>query len=173
MAKQGILALFKDANSAGEASRLLTQGGFDRGDIEVMSGAPYPDGAFGEEPAKHRLYVFPLMGAIMGFSVAVLLTIGTQLSFPLVTGGKPILSVPPMIIVTYEGTMLGAIIFTVLGIIFESRLPRAILGLYDKRITEGYIGLLLACPEERVSWVDTLLHQAGAEEIKHQEPRAR
>ena len=173
MAKRGVLALFQDAGSAAEASRVLTQGGFASEDIEVLSGAPYPDGAFGEEPTKHRLYVFPLMGAICGFSVALLLTIATQLSYPMVTGGKPILSIPAMIIVSYEGTMLGAIIFTVLGIIFESRLPRVIQGLYDTRITEGYIGLLLACPEERLSWVETLLQQAKAVDVKVQQPRAR
>ena len=54
-----------------------------------------------------------------------------------------------MAIITYEGTMLGAIIFTVLGIIFESRLPRPKLGLYDERITAGYVGILVTTTEDR------------------------
>ena len=49
-------------------------------------------------------------------TAGILLTSMTQMAYPLVTGGKPILSLPPMAIVTYEGTMLGAILFTVLGI---------------------------------------------------------
>ena len=85
------------------------------------------------------------------------------------TGGKPILSLPPMAIVTYEGTMLGAILFTVLGIIFESRLPRPRLGLYDDRITDGYIGVLVTCEEEQVNRVEQALTQAGAVDVKRGE----
>jgi hypothetical protein len=71
-----------------------------------------------------------------------------------------------MTIIMYENTMLGAIIFTVLGVLFESRLPKRDLGLYDDRITEGYIGLLVDCPEERAEQAETVLNAAGAEEIK-------
>ena len=73
----------------------------------------------------------------------------TQVAYPLVTGGKPILSLPPMAIVCYEGTMLGAILFTVIGIVFESRLPKFKLGLYDNRITQGFIGLLVNAEQEQ------------------------
>ncbi|MEE9248120.1 MAG: quinol:electron acceptor oxidoreductase subunit ActD, partial [Dehalococcoidia bacterium] len=129
-----------------------------------------PEGAFGEKTSKHRLYVFPFIGAAIGFTVAILLTTATQVSYPLVTGGKPILSIPPMAIIAYEGTMLGAIIFTVLGIIFESRLPRAKLGLYDERITEGYVGILVTTTEDRIKAAKEVLTKAGAEDIKEGEP---
>ena len=71
-----------------------------------------------------------------------------------------------MAIISYEGTMLGAILFTVLGIIFESRLPRPKLGLYDTRITEGYIGILVSCETKSADKVQEALNSAGAEEIK-------
>ena len=70
-----------------------------------------------------------------------------------------------MIIIAYEGTMLGAILFTVLGIFFESRIPNLRAGLYDPRITEGYIGITVACAEERVNAVDQLFRHAGAEDV--------
>ena len=88
------------------------------------------------------MYLFPFIGATLGLSAAILLTSMTQLAYPLVTGGKPILALPAMAVVSYEGTMLGAILFTCLGVIFESRLPKLKSGLYDTRITEGYIGVL-------------------------------
>ena len=69
------------------------------------------------------LYIFPLCGALVGLTVGILLTSMTQMAYPLVQAGKPILSLPPMAVVTYESTMLTAIIFTIIGIIFESRLP--------------------------------------------------
>ena len=74
-----------------------------------------------------------------------------------------------MTIIMYENTMLGAIIFTVLGVLFESRLPRRNLGLYDERITEGYIGVIVDCPEERATAAESALQGAGAEEIKREE----
>src|SRR4051812_26707221 len=108
-----LLGLFTDANRVADAMDALKGAGFAGKDMTVLSGTPYPEGAFGEEPPKHHLYVFPFIGAACGFAVGLVLTIGTQLSFPLVTGGKPILSIPPMINVLYEATLLGAIVFTV------------------------------------------------------------
>jgi hypothetical protein len=92
----------------------------------------------------------------------------TQVAYPLVTGGKPILSLPPMAVVSYEGTMLGAILFTVLGIIFESRLPKLKRGLYDTRITEGFIGVLVNTEEDQHNRVAGILNQKGAVEVKRQ-----
>ena len=71
-----------------------------------------------------------------------------------------------MAIVMYEGTLLGAILFTVFGIIFESRLPRLFMGAYDERITEGYIGVVVTTDEVRVGNAEDTLKEAGAEEVK-------
>lgn len=166
MAKSLILALFKEAGEAAQGVAALEGAGLSREAYEVLTGAPYPEGAFGEKPVRHRLYIYPFIGAGSGFALGLLLTVGTQLAFPLVTGGKPILSLPPMFLIVYEATMLGAVLFTVLGVIIESRLPRWGTGLYDRRITEGYIGLLVTCPEERRVQVEQALREAGAEDIK-------
>ena len=101
-----------------------------------------------------------------GFIFGLLLTVGTQIAYPVVTGGKPILSIPPMAIVMYEGTMLGAIIMTVFGIVFESRLPRLFMGAYDDRITEGYIGIVVTTQKDMISNAEAVLKEAGAEDIK-------
>src|SRR3954467_4047696 len=107
-----VLGIYRQPEEVARALDALRGAGFSGRQTSVLSDSPYPEGAFGEEPVRHRLYVFPFVGAACGFAVGLLLTIATQLSFPLVTGGKPILAIPPMINVLYEGTMLGAIIFT-------------------------------------------------------------
>ena len=163
-----VLGVFRDAESAANGVDGLLEADFTPNQYEILTGAPYPEGAFGEEPAKHRLYFFPLIGAACGLAVALLLTAGTQISYPLVTGGKPILGIPPMAIIAYEGTMLGAIIMTVLGIIFESRLPRLGLGVYDKRITEGYVGVLVSCLPNRIGAAIDALRGAGADDVKQE-----
>lgn len=166
MARTEVLGLFREAEAAAEAVSQLKAAGFTPQELEVLTGAPYPEGAFGEQVGRHRLFAFPLIGAASGLAVGLLLTAGTQISYPIVTGGKPILSIPPMAIIMYEGMMLGAIIFTVLGVIFESRLPRLRLGLYDPRITEGYIGVLVSSRSDRIGAAHRVLQQAGAEDIK-------
>ncbi|MBF8299150.1 MAG: hypothetical protein HW397_199 [Dehalococcoidia bacterium] len=168
MATKQILGLYADDQTAADATDHLAQAGFVQKDFEVLTGCPYPDGAFGERNVKHRLYAFPFIGAACGLATAILLTAGTQVSYPMVTGGKPILSIPAMAIICYEGTMLGAILFTILGVLFEFRLPRLGLGLYDTRITEGYIGIALNCPEERLAAADLAFRQSGAVDVKRQ-----
>jgi len=166
MAKKSILGLFRDADSAANGVDSLKDAGFPPEDYDILSGTPYPEGAFGEVHAKHRLFIFPLIGALLGLSVAIVLTSTTQIAYPLVTGGKPILSIPAMAIVSYEGTMLGAIIFTVIGIVFESRLPRLFMGAYDDSITEGAIGVAVTTSQDRVEDAEKVLNKAGAERVK-------
>ena len=165
MARVPILGLFEDANYAAEAGDALQQASISPQDYDFLTDAPYPEGAFGERHESHRLYVFPFVGALIGLTVGIILTSMTQLAYPLTQGGKPILSLPPMAVVTYESTMLSAIIFTIVGILFESRLPKAKMGLYDTRITEGYIGVLVNVEEEQLPQVSGILTQAGAIDV--------
>jgi hypothetical protein len=168
MAVRAILGLFETADNAADAGDALKNANVDPGNFDFLTDAPYPEGAFGERPEKHRLYVFPFLGALVGLTIGILLTSMTQMAYPLVQGGKPILSLPPMAVVTYESTMLSAIIFTIIGVVFESRLPRVKIGLYDTRITEGYIGVLVNVEEDQISSVSGILTGAGAVDIINQ-----
>ena len=170
MAKRPILGLFEDANYAAEAGDALKRADISPRDYDFLTDAPYPEGAFGEREEPHHLYWFPLVGALVGLTVGIMLTSMTQMAYPLVQGGKPILSIPPMAVVTYESTMLTAIAFTILGILFESRLPRFKMGLYDTRITEGYIGVLVQVEEDQHPQVTAILTQAGAIDIVRENP---
>ena len=166
MNQRSVLGLFQEVDAAADALDSLKAGGFGPAEYEIITGTPYPEGTFGEEEPVHTLYRWPLVGAICGFIIGLILTTGTQIAYPLVTGGKPILGIPPMAIIMYEGTMLGAVLFTVIGIIFESRLPRLFMGAYDERITEGYIGVAVTTLPGKVRTAEELLRIAGAEEVK-------
>ena len=124
--KRSVIGLFTDENIVADTMDSLKDAGYSTTEYEVLTGTPYPDGTFGEAEPVHKLFRWPLIGAACGFIVGLVLTAGTQLAYPLVTGGKPILSIPPMTIIIYEGTMLGAIIFTVIGVIFEARPEAAV-----------------------------------------------
>ena len=164
--QRSVIGLFTDEDVAADALDAVGNSGFESSEYEILTGTPYPEGTFGEEEPVHKLYRYPLVGAACGFIVALLLTTGTQIAFPLVAGGKPLLSIPPMAIIMYEGTMLGAIIFTIIGVVFESRLPRIFMGAYDTRITEGYIGVTVTTSEEKIETAEKILKKIGAEDIK-------
>ncbi|MBP38456.1 MAG: DUF3341 domain-containing protein [Dehalococcoidia bacterium] len=168
MSTQSILGLFHQAEPAADAMDGLKEAGFKLGTFDVLTGTPYPEGAFGEHVPQHRLFRFPAFGAIIGFTLSVFLTAVTQLAYPMVTGGKPILSVFAMLIIMYEMTMLSGVIATVVGIVFESRLPNMKPGIYDTRITEGWIGVVVTFDDDsKVADAESVLNKAGAVEIKH------
>jgi len=163
MAKKSVLGLYTEEDSAADALDNLRDAGFEEGEYELLTGTPYPEGTFGEAEPEHHLFRWPLIGAARGFTGGLIITAGTQMAYPLITGGKPILSIPPMAIIMYEGTMLGAIIFTIIGIIFESRLPRLFMGAYSEKITEGHIGVTVTTEEGRTGVAEEALKKAGAE----------
>lgn len=166
-----LLGLFQEPDQVIVALDALRAAGFAGREIEVLSGTPYPAGTFGEDQRPHHLFTFAFAGALAGLIVGLLVTIGTQISYPMVTGGKPILSLPPMLNVVYEATLLGAIVFTVLGTLFESRLPDFGETPYDARITQGYIGVLVRCPRpEAVSTAERVLRSAGALDLVNGPP---
>jgi hypothetical protein len=168
MSTQSILGLFQQPEPAADAMDGLKEAGFELGTFDVLTGTPYPEGAFGEHVPQHRLFRYPAFGAIIGFTLAVFLTSVTQLAYPMVTGGKPILSIFAMLIIMYEMTMLAGVIATVVGIVIESRLPNMKPGIYDTRITEGWIGVVVSFDDDsKVADAERVLNGAGAVEIKH------
>lgn len=169
MAKSNVgalLGLFQEPDEIIVALDELRAAGFTDTNMEVLSGTPYPSGTFGEAQRPHHLFAFAFAGAMAGFIVGLLVTIGMQISYPMVTGGMPILSLPPMFNVLYEATLLGAIIFTVLGTLFESRLPNIVGEPYDVRITQGYLGLLVRWRgRDDAAMAERILRSAGAVDL--------
>ncbi len=157
--KRELLALYAEPDQAADAVARLREAGFDDTDVEILSSTPYPEGAFGEGHTKHRLFAFPFAGAACGLAVGTAWVVGAQVSLPIITGGKPVVAVPAVIQILYEGTLLGAVLFTVLGVLFESRLPDGV-GLYDDRIAEGYIGVSIMAREHRLPDAQIALEEA-------------
>ena len=166
MAIKSGLGLFQDANQAADAGDAVKETGLTENDIDFLTDCPYPEGAFGEREEHIKLFLFPFIGGILGFFGGIMVTSMTQMAYPLITGGKPILSLPPMAVVMYEGTMLGAILFTVLGVLFESRLPQKMTEGYDERVSQGLIGVLVRAEEGKEQEINDVLSKAGAVDTK-------
>ena len=68
---------------------------------------------------------------------------------------------PPLGVICFTGALLGAILFTVIGIAMALR-PNVRVGLSDDRISQGLIGLLVNAGADRSSQVAEILNEAGA-----------
>jgi hypothetical protein len=76
----------------------------------------------GRKPGYVRF--FTLIGALTGFLAGFGLTVYTVLHWPLITGGKPIVSIPPFLLIAYILTILFGSLATFAGFIILSILPR-------------------------------------------------
>ncbi|MCP5107068.1 MAG: DUF3341 domain-containing protein [bacterium] len=75
------------------------------------------------KPAPSNLRFFTLFGALAGFFLSFAFIIFTVFDWPLITGGKPLVSIPAFIIVAFECTILIGGIVSFVGFLHLNRLP--------------------------------------------------
>lgn len=166
-----IYGLFPDANSARRALMALRAAcsrlHLNPKAIVIMSSEPLEKEGFGWEEERTPMPWLAPLGAIVGAGVGYTLSAFTQRTYPLPTGGMPIVAMWPTGIIMYELTMLGAILTTIVAFVVSSGLPNYKKRLYDPEVTNGKIlvgipNLDRDCREE----LERLLYQDGAEQVK-------
>jgi hypothetical protein len=134
-----IYGLFDQPDAAQRAFTSLKRTGVPSADITVVSAEPFEAFEFSHRDHSMILFRLALLGGIIGFISAVALTRGTELAWPLVTGGMPIVAWWPNIVIIFEMTMLGAIVTTVVSLLVSSKLPSFRQDLYDPAVSDGKI----------------------------------
>ncbi len=66
---------------------------------------------------------FALAGALAGFGTGLALTTYSVLSLPMIVGGKPIVSLPPFLLIGYLLTILFGSLAAFAGFLLSARLP--------------------------------------------------
>lgn len=88
---------------------------------------PHPDHeieeVFEKYVPKSKVKYFTLLGGLAGTITGFAFTIYTVLSWPLISGGKPLVSIPAFIVIAFELTILFGALSSLLGFAFFSRLP--------------------------------------------------
>ena len=143
-----ILGLFNDFDAASHSIREVRDGHFPAlnwNDVTIKSPIEHPDveGLLGHRPAPIRGYtlVGSLLGGILGF---LFLASSQGNFFAQHKGGKPIIPVPPDLVLTYELLILGGVYITVLGFLICAGLPaRMRSDLYNTKISEDQIGVMV------------------------------
>jgi hypothetical protein len=115
--------LFRDKGEFVAALRTLAGEGIPQERIRVET--PFyvheVDEILPPKPAKVKN--FALLGAASGTVTGFAFTILTSLSWPLIVGGKPIVSLPPFIIIAFALTILFGALSTFFGFLVLARLP--------------------------------------------------
>ena len=159
------LVKFAEPNQARIAIRRLIQEGVSSDAMEVMSSQPIHGEPFIPErkPTKLRRWALTGAGAGMlgGFSLAAI----TALNYPLVKGGMPIVSPWTVGLITYETTMLGAVLATLVGLLVELRLPNFRPLPYDPSVVDGGVVLAVSCGDAFRTSLETTVNAAGATKV--------
>ncbi len=166
-----IYGLFPDTDSArravkalGEVSRRLR---FQPRQIVVVSQEPLDDREMGL-PRQHTWMPWiAACGGIVGGTAGYALAAFTQRTYPLPTGGMPVVALWPASVVTYEFTMLGAILTTIVAFLATARLPRYGQRVYDAAVSDGMI-LVGVADSDVNAWRDLeeTLYEQGAERVR-------
>src|SRR4051794_35247849 len=119
MADTWCLAKFARPFDARGAIRRLIQMGVDPHVMEVMTSQPIHGEPFLPAAKPTRLRTWALCGAGAGMLGGAALATFTALAYPLVKGGMPIVAPWPVGLITYETTMLGAVLATLAGLLVE------------------------------------------------------
>ena len=117
---------------------------------------------------KSWVRAFALCGGIAGVLTGFAVTAGTSLEWNLVSGGKPVISMPPFIIIMFELMILFGGLASAGSFFLLARLPQLdpIPG-YSERFGADRFGIAVECGEADVQRVESLMREAGAEDIAH------
>jgi molybdopterin-containing oxidoreductase family membrane subunit len=160
----GLVGSFRHLDSLLEAISRLRQAGYR--DLQALSPVPHHaiDEALEKPPSPVR--IFTLIGCLLGAATGLTLTIASSLHVSLITGGKPIVSIPPFLIIVFELTILFGGLLTLGGMLLNARLPLVhSVPAYDPRFSEDRFGLWVRCEARDFDTVTRLLESADAEAI--------
>jgi hypothetical protein len=164
-----LIGLFDESTKTADAIDEINALDIYEGEIVIMTGMPYPQEAFGSEREWIRLPYIVLAGAIAGFFVGIFLSVVTPSLYPLTVGGRPIVTGPPAAVITFVFTMMGTIVSTFLGVIWEMGFPSFDKKYYDRSVTSGHLAVVLFCTDSQESSVISIMEAHGGHHIHRAE----
>jgi len=161
----GTLGIYDGVDAAAHTIERLRAAGMRR--ITVFSPVPSHELEHALHAGESPVRLFTLVGGLTGAATGFALPTWTSLDWPLITGGKPIISMPAWVIIAFELTILFGALSTVAGLFISARLPqRRILQIYDPSFSADRFGILVRPPAGRENEVRTIMRDHGAVEIR-------
>jgi hypothetical protein len=164
---KAIYGLYTDPHSAQHAVDALRRDGVPGNLITVVTSQPYEEFEFSHRYKQTWLFWIAAGGGALGLLTGLAIALITEVFWPIVTGGMPIVSWWPNIIIMFELTMLGAILATVVSLFVTTELPTVQSRVYDPAVSDGRILVAVEQPREQdVSRLENTLRDSGVEEVK-------
>lgn len=160
----GVLGIFTHLDTATDAIRRLKMDGYE---LTVYSPTPRHEIEEALDSSESPVRIFTLVGAFTGSAAGAALAVWTALDWPLITGGKEIVSLPAFSVIIFELTVLIGALSTVAGLFINARLPRLGRqpGLYHPSFSAGNFGVFAHTRPDRYDAVRTILTESGSEEV--------
>lgn len=143
-----LYALYSEPENVQKAVDNLRAAGVPEKEIVVISSEPIEEYEFSHRDKATWLYWIAGGGGALGLTFGTWLTRMTELAWPLQTGGMPIVSWWPNMIVMFELTMLGGIVATVITLFITAKIPTGGSKLYDLGVSDGKILVGVEHPTE-------------------------
>ena len=160
-----ILGLYESGRAAARGARTILDGQLG----QVVAFSPVPDHAIQHalNDSVSPVRVFVLFGGLLGCTLGFAFPIYTVLDWPLITGGKPLISIPPFVVIAFELTILLGAIGGMLGFLILSGLPRFTGSpAPDPRLTNDLTGIRVTCRPDQAIAVRDCLERTGASEVR-------
>lgn len=163
----GTLGVYDALDSAVMTLEQLRAAGLKR--ITVFSPLPSHELEHALHAGESPVRMFTLVGGLTGAATGFAFPTWASMDWPLVTGGKPIISIPAWVIIAFELTILFGALSTVAGLFINARLPqRRIMQVYDPSFSSNRFGILVMPPSGREAEVRDIMRDSGATEIREQ-----
>ena len=163
--RSGVLGVFAHLDTTTDAIRRLRSAGYEQ--LTVYSPTLRHEIEEALESPESSVRIFTLVGAFTGTAAGAALAIWTSLDWPLITGGKEIVSLPAFSVIMFEVTILLGALSTVAGLFLNARLPR--IGrpeaLYHPSFSAGNFGVFAHVSRDRYDAVRDILTESGSEEV--------
>jgi hypothetical protein len=161
----GILGHYDTLHGTVDAIERLRAAGHK--DLEIFSPIPAPEIEEAMDIHSSPVGMWALVGGITGCTAGVLLTIGTSLGYPMVTQGKPLVSLPPFVVFMFELTILLTGIFGFVALLVHTRRPAKHLDPnYRTNFSVDRWGIFVEAEGDRRTEAEQLVRDTGAVEVE-------
>ena len=157
-----LIGEFRDQASVSQAIRILRDHTASESELAVFSDEPV-EFRRGLLDRPSRMSIASVVGGILFGLLTTLFIFFTQHNYRLVTGGMPVFSFWATGVITFEMTMLGAILATFAWFLWESGLARK--RDHDAPVPEvepGSLCLRLRCRVDEAALASDVMRRAGA-----------
>jgi hypothetical protein len=116
--------------------------------------------------------LFTLVGVLFGPITGLTLVASAQASFIYqIRGGRPVVPIPPDMVLSYEFFILSGVLMTVIGCFIGWKLPGNRSPLYNTRVSEDKIGILVKAEDTSIPVINEIFKKHHSLEILGEEKK--